>query len=121
MNAQDNPLKRFQIIWWTIGVFAVFGFAALLFKLLAGEKVDVNSYDDDRRYSLRREVEREQAGYFAETKPADVLPVLANKLVASKPKAVEAATPPASDSTDNSDDEATGSEMSNEGSEDSEG
>lgn len=114
MSAQDNPLKRFQLIWWTIGVFAVFGFAALLFKLLAGEQVDVNSYDDDRRYSLRREVEREQAGYFAETKPADVVPMLTNKLVSSKPRAVEGAAPPASDSGD----EAADPDMSNEGRED---
>ncbi len=98
MNEQATPFARFRYFWWTLGIFAVFGIAALIFNLLSGPTADINSYDDERRLGVRQDVDNEQAKLFPDFKPEDTFAIVGKELLESKPSPAPA--PEAAPETD---------------------
>jgi mono/diheme cytochrome c family protein len=87
---RDNPILRFTTFWWGIGSFLIFA-AVLAVILLFNRKAPVTLEDAAAkpRYEIKAKVDAAQAANLPREAIEAAIPVVAAKLAASQPAAVE--------------------------------
>lgn len=96
----DTPLKRFSAFWLTLGLFFLFGLAALVFGTLAGDSDEASAADEanaERRLAILETVNEEQAKNLApleaedskQVPPAEAFKMVSKQLLTRKPVAVK--------------------------------
>lgn len=87
---RDNPIIRFTTFWWAIGTFLLF---ALLLAVIAffnrGTPETVEDVVAKARYATKAKIEQAQAANLPKEAIEKAIPLIAEKLAASKPVAVE--------------------------------
>ncbi|RPJ34589.1 MAG: hypothetical protein EHM17_06020 [Verrucomicrobiaceae bacterium] len=87
---RDNPIVRFTTFWWGIGAFLIF--AVLLAAIILFTRKDPQTLEDAAakpRYDIKAKVDAAQAASLPAEAIQAAIPAVAQKLVASKPAAVE--------------------------------
>jgi mono/diheme cytochrome c family protein len=87
---RDNPIVRFTTFWWGIGAFLIF--AVLLAAIMLFNRKPVATLEDAAakpRYETKAKVDAAQAASLSKEAIEAAIPVVAEKLAASKPAAVE--------------------------------
>lgn len=87
---RDNPIIRFTTFWWALGAFL--SFALLLAVILLFTRKDPQTLEDAAakpRYEIKAKVQAAQAASLPQEAINAAIPVMAAKLAASKPAAVE--------------------------------
>lgn len=87
---RDNPIIRFTAFWWTLGAFLIF--ALLLAAILLFNRKTPESLEDvaaKLRYETKAKVGQAQAAELSKEAIDAAIPVVAQKIAASKPTAVE--------------------------------
>ena len=87
---RDNPIVRFTTFWWAIGAFLIF--ALLLAVIALFNRQTPETIEDvmaKARYETKVKVDGEQASSLAPEAIDAAIPLVAAKLVSSKPVAVE--------------------------------
>lgn len=98
-TTSDTPLKRFSAFWLTLGLFFLFGLAALVFGVLTSAEDEASAADQanaERRLAILDLVNEEQAKGLApletetarQVPPQEAFAVVAKKLLSQKPVAV---------------------------------
>jgi mono/diheme cytochrome c family protein len=88
--SRDNPIIRFATFWWGLGAFLIF--AVLLAFIWIFNRDQPESLEDvvaKTRYETKAKVEKAQAANLSKEAVDAAIPVVAAKLAASKPQAVE--------------------------------
>ncbi len=87
---RDNPIIRFTAFWWGLGIFLIF---ALLFAVIALFNRNTPETLEDAvakaRYETKAKIDEAQAANLSKEAIHGAIPVIAGKLAASKPVAVE--------------------------------
>jgi mono/diheme cytochrome c family protein len=87
---RDNPIVRFTTFWWGIGAFLIF--AVLLAAIMLFNRKQPTTLEEAAakpRYEIKAKVEAAQAASLPKEAIEAAIPVVAQKLAASKPAAVE--------------------------------
>jgi mono/diheme cytochrome c family protein len=87
---RDNPIVRFTTFWWGIGAFLIF--AALLAAVMLFNRKKPTTLEEAAakpRYEIKAKVDAAQAANLPKEAIEAAIPVVAQKLAASKPAAVE--------------------------------
>lgn len=87
---RDNPIVRFTTFWWGIGAFLIF--AALLAVVMLFNRKQPATLEEAAakpRYEIKAKVDAAQASTLSKEAIEAAVPVVAKKLAASKPAAVE--------------------------------
>ncbi len=87
---RDNPIVRFTTFWWGIGAFLIF--AALLAVIILFNRKPATTLEEAAakpRYEIKAKVDAAQAASLPMEAIDAAIPVVAQKLAASKPAAVE--------------------------------
>ncbi|GAA5131106.1 cytochrome c [Luteolibacter yonseiensis] len=88
--SRDNPIVRFTTFWWGIGTFFIF--AALLAVIWLFARSEPETLEDAAakpRYATKAKIDAAQAAALPDAAIEAAVPVVAQKLAASKPVAVE--------------------------------
>ena len=88
--SRDNPIIRFTTFWWGIGTFFIF--AALLAVIWLFARSEPETMEDAAakpRYERKAKIDAAQAANLPDAAIEAAVPVVAKKLVESKPAAVE--------------------------------
>ena len=87
---RDNPIIRFTTFWWAIGTFLIFALLLAVVMLLNRKAPEtVEDVIAKTRYETKARVDKEQAANMPKEAIDAAIPVVAGKLVAAKPAAVE--------------------------------
>lgn len=87
---RDNPIIRFTTFWWGIGAFMIF--AVLLATVMLFNRKSATTLEEAAakpRYEIKAKVDAAQAASLPKQAIDAAIPAVAQKLVASKPAAVE--------------------------------
>jgi len=87
---RDNPIIRFTSFWWALGAFLIFALLLAVILLIARkEPVSLDEATAAPRYEIKARVDAEQAAALPQESIEAAVPVVAARLAASKPVAVE--------------------------------